>query len=116
VMHTKDDVITLANIGDGAAMEMFDVELRKVLKNIMDPNTDPKATRQIVMQIGFKADEDRDMAVISISVASKLSGARSYMTKVVFGRDDRGRVEAREFDLGQQQLFSNVVPICKEGE
>jgi len=35
-MHTKEELMSLANIGDGAAMEMFDVELGRVLKNIQD--------------------------------------------------------------------------------
>ena len=36
-MFTKEEALTLANLGDGAAVELFDTELSKVLKNIMDP-------------------------------------------------------------------------------
>jgi len=40
------------------------------------------------------------------------------MTKVIFGKDPRGRVEAREFETGQQSLFedsANVIPMHQEG-
>ena len=117
-MHTKEEVLNLANIGDGAAMEMFDLELRRILKNIMDPNTEPKAHREIVLKVKFRPDEERDLAAVDVAVSSKLAGSRAFLTRVIFGKDHRGRVEAREFETGQQSLFENngkVIPMQQEG-
>lgn len=117
-MHTKEDVLSLANIGDGAAVEMFNLELGRILKNIMDPNTEPKAYREIVLKVKFRPDEERDLASVDVTVSSKLAGSRAFMTKVIVGKDSRGRVEAREFETGQQSLFENkgnVIPMQQEG-
>lgn len=116
-MKTKDEVMNLSNIGGGAAMEIFDLELAKVLRNIMDPNTDPKAIREIVIKVRFRPDDDRDLGAVEVVGGSKLEGNKGFMTKVCFGRDSSGRFEAREFETGQQTLFTkgNVVPIHKEG-
>jgi len=84
----------------------------------MDPNTEPKASREIVLKVNFKPDEDRDLAAVGVAVTSRLAGSKAFMTKVIFGKDPRGRVEAREFETGQQSLFedsANVIPMHQEG-
>ena len=45
--------INIGNICDGALVEAFEVELAKVIKNIMDPNTEAKAKRSITMTVDF---------------------------------------------------------------
>lgn len=112
-MHTKEEAITLGNIGGGAAVELFDLELRKVLKDVLDPNTDAKTIRSISLRVTLKPDEDREMGVIGVSVASKLAGSKEFLTKAFFGIEN-GRPEARELETGQGNLFNqdgNVVPI-----
>ena len=49
-MHTNEEKLTLSNLGNGAAVELFGIELRRVLKDVMDPNTDPKAVREITLK------------------------------------------------------------------
>ena len=39
--------VTLENLGHGAAMEMFQAELRNVVANIVDPNTRAEAVRSM---------------------------------------------------------------------
>lgn len=34
-----EEIVTLASTGNGAAMELFDHELKRVISNIGDPNT-----------------------------------------------------------------------------
>ncbi|MBW2342526.1 MAG: replication terminator protein [Deltaproteobacteria bacterium] len=117
-MHTKEELLSLSNIGDGAAMEMFDLELGRILKNIMDPNTEPKAAREIVLKVKFRPDEDRDLAQVDVAVSSKLAGSKAFMTRVIFGKDSRGRMEARELETGQRSLFENkgnVISMNQEG-
>ena len=40
--ETRASVVTLSNIANGAAVELFDHELKKVMANIKDPNADAK--------------------------------------------------------------------------
>ncbi len=117
-MYTKEETLNLANLGDGAAVELFEAELNKVLKNIMDPNTDAKQSRSITMKVTFKPDENRDLATVDLSVGSRLSGSKAFLTKVLFGKDVRGKVEVREFENNQPSMFEKgkVIPIGERSE
>lgn len=116
-MHTNEEKLTLSNLGNGAAVELFGIELRRVLKDVMDPNTDPKAVREITLKVAFKPGEDRELVPMGLKAQSKLAGSRIFMSKVIIGRN-QGRVEAREFRSGQRELFDgedNVIPIENGG-
>lgn len=115
-MYTSEESLNLNNIGEGAANELFDIELLRVLKDILDPNTDATAQREITLKVAFKPDEDRDLGATGIKITSKLAGSKVFVTKVAFGRDESGKVEAREVFSGQQTLFDDdgkekVIPI-----
>jgi len=119
-MFTADETLTLANFGNGAVNEVFDRELQRVLKDIMDPNTEATAQREVNLKIVIKPDEERDLGVVGVKASSKLAGSRAFISKLAFGRDRSGRVEARECFSGQKTLFDEdddkIVPIKKEGE
>ena len=115
-MYTAEEKINLSNLGDGAANELFERELDRVLKDILDPNTEATAQREINLKLLFKPDDERDLGATGIKVSSKLAGSRVFVTKVAFGRDKSGHVEAREIFSGQQTLFDDdgkekVTPI-----
>lgn len=115
-MYTSEESLNLNNLGNGAAAELFEKELDRVLKDILDPNTEATAQREISLKVAFKPDDDRDLGATGIKVTSKLAGSRVFVTKVAFGRDKSGKVEAREVFSGQQTLFGEegekkVVPI-----
>ena len=103
-MFTKDETVTLANLGGGAALELFNAELEKVLENITDPNTDPKAVRSITLKVTIKPDETRDLGDVGIQATSNLAGSRAYVTRLIFGRNQKGGAEAREFET-QRTMF-----------
>jgi hypothetical protein len=103
-MKTKEETVTLDNIGGGAAAQLFEVEWKKVLKDIMDPNTDPKAERAITIKVTIKPDENRDLCVIGVSVKPKLSGTKAFLTTAFLGMEN-GRPEAREIENKQANLF-----------
>jgi len=117
-MITKDEEMDLTNIGGGAAVEKFDIELKKVLKDIMDPNTDPKARRDIIIKVLFIPDENREIGDIAISSKSNLAGLKAHFSKAIFGRGPGGYM-AKEFKT-QRDLFADnnkVTPITgKEGD
>lgn len=105
--------VTLETVGGGAALELFERELRDVLKNIQDPNTDAEATRSIALTVSFSPHEDRESAGIAVAAKTKLAPARPHVSHVYIGQKD-GRLLAVEHDPRQSDLFrddGSVRPI-----
>jgi len=111
-VRTKEEKVSLSNLGDGVAVEMFDAELEQVLKDILDPNKKPKAKRVVNLKLTIAPDEERFVNDWDVQVTSSLAPARAFSGRVIVDRD-RGRVEARELLTGQQNFVTgeNVVPI-----
>ncbi len=117
-MITKDEKLKLENLGGGLAPRFFARHLRKVIQNIQDPNTPATKVREINIKVTIRPDESRDMLKMDVSATSKLVGPTPITIQAVCGMDADGRIEAREFDTGQQSLFPSkpkIVPIIKEG-
>lgn len=95
--------INLATIANGAALELFERELSQVLDNIVDPNTEAKAKREITIKVRFSPGEDRDIGAVDITAASKLVAANGAATQVFIGRV-HGQVVAIENDPKQLQM------------
>lgn len=109
-MKTKERPVCLANLGEGAALERFDRELEKVLKNIADPNTAAKKPRKVVLEVTFNPSDDRSMGNVLISAHSKIQPPQHLATVVMMGREE-GRFVAREFEKEQTSMFSNVANL-----
>jgi len=62
------EIVSLATINGGSAIERFDHELKNIVANINDVNTDPKATRKITLELIIKPTEDRTMCAYEIKV------------------------------------------------
>ena len=99
-----EEVVSLASLAGGAAIERFDDELARVVANILDPNTDEKATRTITLKVKVKPGRDRDFGAVSFSVGSQLAQARPVETLVYFGVAD-GQLVAVENNPKQARLF-----------
>jgi len=70
-LHTQE--VDLANIGNGAAMEIFAEEMQKVMANTQDPNTDAEEPREITLKVILKPNPQRDAMDVKIQVKSKLA-------------------------------------------
>lgn len=106
-MFTKDEKISLTNLRDGAAIEMFDFELQRILDNIVDPNTNPKTKREVVLKVSITPDENREIGDIEITCTPKLAGQKSAMAKIIIGRTGK-KGEGRELVTAQQGLFQDT--------
>lgn len=93
--------ISLATLGGGVAAEKFEEEMTKVIENVLDPNTDAKAKREIVIRVTIKPSADRKNGSIAISAQAKLAPATCYEVRGYFGKDKAGRVHAFEEDPKQ---------------
>lgn len=103
------DPVTIETIGGGALGELFETELRRILENIADPNTDSKSKRVMSIQIAFKPSRDRDVADVELKCSSKLAGINSVSSTLYMGRY-QGKLIAVENDPRQQALFDQQAP------
>lgn len=86
----------LDELMDGALTERFNQVLDEVMRNAVDPNTDPKAKRQVKIVIDVIPNERRDTASFKTHVESKVA-ARMPISQVVFLRvSDDGSITATE--------------------
>ncbi|MFA5382461.1 MAG: hypothetical protein WC356_04790 [Candidatus Micrarchaeia archaeon] len=114
-------LVALDNLGEGAAAELFELELQRVLDNIQDPNTKATAVRSVTLTIKIKPDEDRDYGAVSIACVSKMASVNPYPTQLVFGKEGQKNV-ATEYNPKQSGLFEqpvakeNVVPMAGKQE
>lgn len=81
-----EDFLTLSNLGQGAAEELFKEELRRVLANILDPNTKATTVRSIQLKLTFKPNDDRDAANMVIAVDSKLAPVKPFDSTIDIGQ------------------------------
>lgn len=115
--------ITLANIGGGAAVEKFSDELRKVVANIMDPNTPASAKREITIKVSIKPSVDRAFGPVTVSATSKLAPVRGYSTVAHFGMDGDDPVAYEDNpsqltvdDFINNQTTTNITPALEESK
>lgn len=107
--------LSLDSIGNGAAVELFDEELKKVLNDMTDVNKDPSSKREITLKLTISPSLSREQANYEISVNSKLGKLITYPGIIYFGK--RGdKVVAREDAHIDQMTIAEVKPINeKEG-
>jgi hypothetical protein len=112
--------VSISSLGGGAAVQLFQVELQKVLDNIVDENTKPDAMREVTLKVKIKPDPDRDYAQVAISCTSKLAPMAPFGTNFFIGKQ-RGKGVAQEHNPKQKGLFAepespvSVVPKQQEG-
>lgn len=98
--------INIGNINDGAAIEAFDLELRKVLENIADLSTVATATRSITLRVDFKPESDRCKVHTELSVSCKLAGIEKHIAKMFVAKTDQGALVALDADPRQMPLWT----------
>lgn len=94
--------VTLASLRGGAAVEMFDVEMLRVLDNILDPNTTLQV-RSVTLTVKIKPDANRSVGAVEISCGSKLAAPKPAVSQFYMGKD-RGRAVAFEYNPEQLQM------------
>ena len=102
---TLGDPLSFENLGGGAAKEKFEDALKKVLANILDPNTRPETAREIILRVKIKPTEARTDAAVIIACDTKLAADKAYPTKIFIGKSITGTPEAHEINANQYNLF-----------
>lgn len=119
-MESENMVVTLYTLGAGAAHELFQEELTKVIENILDVNTDGDAMREVTLKVKIKPDKgERGVADVLISCTSKLAGLNSVGSRFYLGKHE-GKPIAYEHNPKQLTFdeFSKPTPVLtiKTGE
>lgn len=102
---------SLDDLMGGAVTERFNLELQKVLDNIFDENTDPKAKRTISLTFTLVPAESRDMMAWSAQITSKLAPYAPISQMTLIHQYDDGTVEATQITSqvpGQVDMDGNI--------
>lgn len=98
----------IEELASGGVAERLEQALTRVVQNIADPNTPPKAKRVITLKVVFSPNEERGCSVLDISCVEKLAPAKPIITALYTGVNLRtGEVEAVEPQQGS--LFEEPV-------
>lgn len=87
-MTDKTIKLDLSQIGEGGLQEKVDKELEKVIVNILDPNTETKTARKLVITLTRKSDDTRQTVSTTMEVKSTLAPQKAIATTVLVGQDD----------------------------
>lgn len=111
-MSEENITMSLLNLKNGAAIEMFDRQLQRVYNNIGDVNTSLKE-REITLKVKIKPSKDRSLLAINIECPpAKLAGQDIEETTADLRMDERGRYFGRErIPLQRSIKFGNVKSI-----
>jgi len=96
--------LTLDSLAGGGAIEQFHRELDRVLANIRDPNTDPKAVRKVTLKVLIKPNEARDSAAVAVDVTAHLANPRRLGSQIFIG-ERGGKTVAVTHDPRQGDMF-----------
>ena len=109
--------LSLDNIGNGVALDLFNEKLQEVMENILDPSTEEKSTREIVLKFKFKPNSERTVNAVGIAAAVKLGATKTFETKAFIGKTPEGEFEAYEHNPKQMTMafssFINTPKIAK---
>lgn len=98
------DKLSLINLNNGVAVEVFDRDLAQVMENIRDINTDAETTRKITLTVTFKPNPDRTGATAIVESQVKLVGVKANRGSI-FILQDKGKPIAYPKDPRQDSLF-----------
>lgn len=93
--------VSLAELQNGAVVELFDDQLRKVLDNIADINTKPDSVRKI--KIELKPDKTRKVAETRLSCNATLASIKPCESFMFFEKESgTGKITAFEDQPGPE--------------
>lgn len=93
--------IDLENFAGGELAEKFEDAMKKVIANMMDPNTPYKNKRKITIDLSLEQNEDRSDVAIDCTVKTTLAPVKSATTRMSIGKDLRtGELFAEEYGSG----------------
>lgn len=85
----------------GAVQERVDLEVSRVVDNILDINTEPTVKRKITLTIELKPDKERNFIAMSAQVKSALAPVMPVGTTLAITADGNG-----------EMVIAEMIPQC----
>ena len=107
----KKSILQMAH---GAIEERVDIEMARIIENILNENTKPETKRKLTLELAFEPNEDRSMVTVSAVAKAALAPLRSVATALYVDRDSDGKpiaVEAKADIPGQTSIFEEGRPV-----
>jgi hypothetical protein len=105
------ECVTLDNLNQGAAKELFDAAWQRLLDNIGDANTSPSKPRSVTLKITVKPDEQREGATTEVAVTTSLAPHKPHTSSILLDGTMGGRVSASVSKLKQPELADNITQL-----
>lgn len=113
------NTVELGEVLGGELQAKFNKSLKRVIENLLDPNTSFKQKRKINIQLVFEQNEERDDVTADIDVTEKLAPQTGLRTHFAIGKDLKtGEVMAEEYgkQVKGQFKINDVAPAVGVGE
>ena len=91
-MNTISEILAGGNIVD-----QFDEVYSKVMANMEDASTDPRAKRKITLEITFTQDSQREMMQYEIQIKEKLAPKRAKRAELCIAKPMPGQISLEEY-------------------
>lgn len=86
---------SMLDMASGAIKERVDVEMPKIIKNILDVNTNPTKPRKLTLTLTFTPDDMRQVVATKCEVKTALVASNPVTTSLYVG-EFNGEVQAVE--------------------
>lgn len=109
----KTTEISILELARGAVMEQVNNEMSRVMANILDPNTEPKATRKLTITLTFKPDESREIVATTAQAKATLAPVKPVAASIIVASGKDGKPVAAELtkhDPNQMTIFEEPEP------
>lgn len=103
--------INLETFANGAFSAQVNRAIEEVTKNIQDPNTEATATRKITVTIGFKPNQDRNLAPVGVQAKTTLAPALGVVTALQMAM--YGPVEIKDEETGKKIPLTKRINVVK---
>lgn len=87
---------SILDMAEGAIKERRDIEMSKIIDNIMDINTAATKARELKLTVKFTPSSDRKNVQVSTQAQCKLQPTEPLATALYIGADENGEVGAVE--------------------
>lgn len=81
----SSNTASILEMAKGAIMEQADIEVGKIIQNILDLNTDPTKKRKLTMTVEFTPSSSRDTVVVNVVTKSQLQPNNPIRTSLYVG-------------------------------
>lgn len=109
--------INLDDLAGGELGAQFQDAAKKVVDNLLDPNTPFKNKRGITIKLTFEQNEERNDVQVGVQVDTKLSPRNPLKTNLAIGKDLRdNKLYVQEYGRGiRGQVTIEDYPKDSEG-